>query len=69
MTCPIFLIEGEVEYTPYMGRSKTTKVLRIVAAATIGHAERKFVEHYALKSRENDDSYSARVIESSAVIS
>lgn len=70
MNCPIFLVRGAVTKTLYMADESTTEELtRLVMAATIGHAERKFVEHFERMSDSYGVSYSARVIESSAAIS
>jgi hypothetical protein len=53
----LFLVQGRVEFTPYVGKTKTTEVTRIVWALTEAEAESKFFNYWENKSGSYLDSY------------
>lgn len=64
----LFLVHGNVTFTPYMGSSKERKVIRLVDATDEDEATEKFEKHFADMSIPNDDSYYASVTEVSECI-
>lgn len=46
----MYLVEGEITRTPYMERSITTEVTRLVKADSPQEAEQKFTNHYESES-------------------
>ncbi len=59
----LFLVEGNVTFTPYMGSSQKTKTIRLVEANSAEEASEKFEKYFHAQSIPHDDSYYATVID------
>lgn len=59
----LFLIQGSVEISHYMGRRKSEPVIRIVEAGHELDAEAKFINHFENKTVEYATYYSVRIDE------
>lgn len=53
----MFLVEGSITHTPYMGKSKKTKVIRLVMAENETEAAAKFERAIAAQTVEYQDYY------------
>jgi hypothetical protein len=65
----LFLVEGELETTPYMEDSTTKPVQRLVWAPSYVQAADKFEQHFAANNREYEVSFRATVTEISEALS
>lgn len=61
----LFLVQGRIEYTPYMNDSEDFEVSQLVWADSIQEAEDIFDAHWENKSEMHSDSY--RVLSSRAM--
>lgn len=64
----LFLVQGEVSFTPYMNSTKNYKTLRLVEASNENEASSKFEQYFENQGSPYGDSYSASVIEVSECI-
>jgi len=65
----LFLVEGEISITQYMGDTKKEKVLRIVRADNADQAEEKFRKHFEDMTDEYSVYYSVGNMEVNEEIS
>lgn len=65
----LFLVEGEISITQYMGDTKKEKALRIVHADDANQAAQKFRKHFEDKTDEYSVYYSVGYMEVNEEIS
>jgi hypothetical protein len=65
----LFLVEGDLNTTPYMEASTSKPVRRLVWALSFVQAADKFEQHFAAMSREYEVSFRATVTDISEAIS
>ena len=64
----IYLIQGVLETSHYMGKTEKEKIIRLVQAETESEAEEKFVKHFADQTVEYATYYYANVTDTSEMI-